>query len=221
VFVRSLCAVLTLLILLPARASGQAATRCQAPAQADTATLRAQVAAKTDPRAGIYVITTCNNGTLVLAAGEAPGADSDRDYGPRLFLFRQERGAPVLKSWSIGLWDSVVPDLLAVTSGGKVLVLADIGNEGSWGIETFEVVGDSLVKRGTLDIGTALEEYGNDASALPYVTIQRTATSWVASVDTAIVLAPNQEAPRRQELTNWQKARFVPGLPVWTLLPEN
>jgi len=122
--------------------------------------------------------------------------DRPTDYGPRVALIRFGDAMPVrVAAVTPGLSDSQVPDVRVFEAVGRVLLLADLGDEGgSWGFATYEAVGDSLRELGLLDVGKASRDDENDQSAVNHLSVRISAGQWEVRFDTTIVLRPNQDS---------------------------
>jgi hypothetical protein len=196
--------------------AAQHARRCL-PGPLDTAAIANAVVAATDTASRVVFTQRLCTRPAVVAAAWVPLRDNERDYGPRLLVLR--RGAAyVVTQLSRGMRDTNMPPLLAFEARGRVLVIADIGNEGSWGLEAYEFQGDTLRSLGIIDVGLppAFQE-DPDYSPINHVSFRLVGERWQAIFDTTIVLRPSQSPTSRRVLRGAPPFLFDSANPYWRL----
>ncbi|MBK7908290.1 MAG: hypothetical protein IPJ78_17255 [Gemmatimonadetes bacterium] len=157
----------------------------------------------------------------IVAALWTPERDRDGDFGSRIALLRPTDGRSfVAVSFSRGFLESSLPRVRAFEARGRVLALADLGDEGgSWGIEAFEVLRDSLLALGRLDVGKSSRDDENDGSAFSHLAVALSAGEWQVSFDTVVVLEPNRDSRSVIEASPRRPARFRAHGGTWRRLP--
>lgn len=123
------------------------------------------VAASLDSAAGCQEIDpqqtpTANGATYALANGvqlvfgRDRSLDTETDYGQRAMLYSSEGGVLRRTYFSAGALDSsaMQPTFFAHCGPHELLILADIGNEYSWGFRVFASDGKQLRDLGTVPI---------------------------------------------------------------------
>lgn len=175
----------------------QPARECATVPPARTASLDSAQQARGD-RLWWPAVEACGPHRIV-ASLPAPERDHPEDFGARVVLLRPTGGhdltAFAAVSFSRGFLESTSPRLRAFSAGGRVLVLADLGDEGgSWGIEAFEVIQDSLRALGRLEVGKGSRDDENDGSAFQHLSVALRSRRWEVSFDTVVVLRPNRDS---------------------------
>lgn len=196
---RRQCLVLALVSLPPSPISAQLARPCRDTVSASSAVIAATLrafGATTDT--SLPAIRVCGATDKFVAAVFADRHNGETDYGPRI-VFMSAVGAPRVIFSTKGLMDSNVPDLYSIQGPGRWLILADFGNEGSWGIGTYEITAGGVRELPELDIGVPGEPKSGDPdeSAFSHLRAGWIAGRWTVAIDTAVVLNPNQEKGRR------------------------
>lgn len=195
----------------------QDASPCNAPV-ADSMSLIDAVTSATDDRTSLGDMwRACSRSSLVIASGWIPAKDDSIDYGPRLLVFRQlDPNRYSLAYVSGGLLDSALPYLYLFEAGNRVLILADVGNGGSWGLDAYELEADTLTSLGILDVGlpAEYEEYP-DESAIEHALVSLREGRWRASFDTTIVLRPNHDQDRQVLAGPRSPFTFEQAVPFW------
>jgi hypothetical protein len=217
--VRRLGFLTTLLTVLGTARAGvaQDAAPCNVPA-ADSVNLAEAATRVTDGRTSLGDMwLSCSRPSLVIASGWIPAWDDSVDYGPRLLVFRQlEPHRYNLAFVSAGLLESALPYLYLFEAGSRVLILADVGDEGSWGLDSYELVADSLAGLGILDVGIpAAYEDEPDESAIEHVSVLLRQGRWRAYFDTTVVLRPNHAQDRDVLADARLPIAFEQALPFW------
>ena len=171
---------------------------------ADPAAFRAALesfGADTARITGIHAV--CGLSGVAVTAVWAPERDSGPDYGPRVVVLRTGANrSPHVAFASRGQMDANLPALHVHATGEQALVLADLGNEGSWGLAVFEITQNSVRDLGLLDVGRAAQDSTGDPdwSAAELAHVSRGQQGWRVAFDSGIVLRPNQEALKREVL---------------------
>lgn len=144
-------------------------------------------------------IRICGRAGLFVVAGFTPLQRRRKDHGPRLFVLQATRTGSRILFGGRGFGDATVPKLYSITTGERTLILADLENEGSWGIAAYELVGDHVHELPYLDVGVPADPRSSDPdlSALPYLRGLWADGTWVIQLDTTVVLRPNQDRARR------------------------
>jgi hypothetical protein len=184
----------------PSLSRSQVVALCRDTVSAQAPIVRAALrSAKIEPENALPAIRLCGESGLYAVAGIAPARRAKTDYGPRVVIFRVANNVSRLLFTSHGLTDSNVPDLYAAAGPGRTLVLADLGNEGSWGIGAYEVHGHEVRELPHLDIGLPSDARSGDPDASVFRLLRAgwADGTWAVQVDTtAIVLRPNSVNPQ-------------------------
>jgi len=205
--------VITSFVDLP----GQAGRLCNPP-MPDSGAAAAAVFAATDQRTQFGPFLVLCGQPVAVAAAWVPARDDSSDYGPRLVVLTR-RPHWAVREIQHGMLDTALPDLFAYQVGQRVLLIADIGNEGSWGLGTFELRGDTLVALGFLDVGLPAPFNSEpDETAIHHASISLAGAQWRVSFDTVIVVQPNQPASKRRLLLGKPPFVFEQQAGTWHLL---
>jgi hypothetical protein len=92
--------------------------------------------------------------TVQLVFGWDQSLDTESDYGPRAMLYTSEGGVLRRTYFSAGSLDSsaMQPTFYSRCGPHELLILADIGNEYSWGLRVFAFDGKQLRDLGQIPI---------------------------------------------------------------------
>jgi hypothetical protein len=216
----SLLVAVTLTLPLPARA--QAARRCAVPRFRDTSALRRSLVIASDSRAALGPVhEVCGHRDLVIASAWVPGRDDSLDYGPRLVLARRLSGHRYrLIYFTRGLGDAELPGFHLYRVASRVLVLADLGSEGSWGLGAYELNQAGLQDLGLLAVGLPPSTPGDPArSAMRRARPRLGLHGWRVAFDTVIVENPGQESARLVRPRAGQPLWFQQNTPQWHRTP--
>lgn len=117
------------------------------------------------------------------------------DYGRRLYLVRKKDGSFEDIDRTGGAGDSYILRPNFFIGKGKILILAEIGTEYSWGLLVYEIVGKRLIYRGTLDAAVEGKEDADDPT--PYAKVTYVNKGWVIAFDHDLVLDPGGRKEQR------------------------
>ena len=195
----------------------QAARPCRARVS-DSATAAAAVVSATDPRTRVGPFAQLCDPSIVVAAAWMPARDDSSNYGPRLVVLHRRPRWTVTQIQN-GMLDAALPGLFVFQVGRRVLLLADLGNEGSWGLGTFALRGDTLESLGILDVGVPASFNSDpDETAIDHASITLVAGRWRVSFDTVIVVRPNQSASERRVMVGQPPFVFEQAAGGWHAL---
>jgi hypothetical protein len=104
-----------------------------------------------------------------LVLGRDASLDTESDYGQRAMLYTSERGVVQRTYYSSGAQDSsaMTPTFFGHCGPHELLILADVGNEYSWGFRVFAYDGKKLRDLGEIPI--AVKGDPDMESAIPFV----------------------------------------------------
>lgn len=104
-----------------------------------------------------------------LVLGRDAALDTKSDYGQRAMLYTSERGVLQRTYYSSGALDSsaMKPTFFGQCGPHQLLILADVGNEFSWGFRVFAYDGRKLRDLGEIPI--AVKGDPDMESAIPFV----------------------------------------------------
>ena len=106
---------------------------------------------------------------IQLVFGRDASLDTEYDYGQRAMLYVSQRGESQRTYYSSGAGDSsaMKPSFFGQCGPHRLLILAEVGNEFSWGFRVFAYDGKSLRDLGEIPI--AVQGDPDMESAIPFV----------------------------------------------------
>lgn len=152
--------------------------------EAEAKTLLAYFSKKTEhPVPSIYAVPGAK-GYYVVSSYDRNGTDSD--YGRRLYLVRKGKDGFEDIDRTSGAADSYVLKPVFFTGRGKVLILAEIGTEYSWGLMVYAIAHKRLTFLGSLD--ASVEREGNAEDPTPFATVKYANGRWRVEFSHDLVL---------------------------------
>lgn len=111
---------------------------------------------------------------------------TDSDYGRRLYLVRNGPSGFEDIDRTPGAADSYVLKPVFFTGGGKILILAEVGTEYSWGVMVYEIANKRLTYLGNID--ASVEREGNAEDPTPFATVKYANGRWRVEFSHDLVL---------------------------------
>jgi len=145
-----------------------------------------------DPIAAIYAAPGLKNHYIVSSWEDGT---TKEDYGRRLYLVQMKGKTVKDIDRARGAGDSYVVRPVFFVAPGKLLILAEIGTEYSWGLLAYEITNRRLVSLGSLDAAVDGEDDAEDAT--PYARVKFKNTYWSIEFDHDLVLAPGSQTEQR------------------------
>jgi hypothetical protein len=198
-------------------ADAQRATVCRDTVlTADTAVFNALRVIAGNPKDTVTVHVVCGQAGTYVAALWGPARDTIKDYGARVVVLRRAASGVVsVVHVSPGMVDADLPRLRIHAVASRALVLVDLGSEGSWGLDTFEITPQTTSALGELQVGIPPSDEGDpDRSAIRSAVVSRVAEHWQVRFDTALVANPSQEPAKRRRIA--APSVFVNSNGSWT-----
>jgi hypothetical protein len=131
-----------------------------------------------------------------LVFGRDVSLDTESDYGQRAMLYTSERGVARRTYYSLGAEDSsaMTPTFFGNCGPHELLILADVGNEFSWGFRVFAYDGKTLRDLGEIPIAVRGElDY---ESPIPFVKLTPHDQAIDLTFTTDVFKDPGSESPQ-------------------------
>lgn len=145
-----------------------------------------------DPVPSIYAVPGAKDYYVVSSwDNRSTGAD----FGRRLYLLRKGKEGYEETGRSRGAGDSYILRPVFFTGRGRILVLAELGTEYSWGLMAFEITGNRLVELGPLE--AAVEGEWDAVDPTPFAVVKLVKGRWRVEFSRDLVLDPGGLTERR------------------------
>jgi hypothetical protein len=140
-------------------------------------------ASVSDPVPLFYAVPGLKGYYVVSSYDEKTTAD---DYGRRLYLVRKGRGGYEMIDRTPGASDSYILKPVFFLGHGRMLILAEIGTEYSWGLQAYEIRNRRLTYLGLLD--ATIDSGENVTDPTPFAIVKLVNGRWRVEFSHDLVL---------------------------------
>jgi hypothetical protein len=151
---------------------------------------------------------------------------TDKDYGRRLYLVRKKGSGFEDVDRTAGAGDSYILTPAFFRGQGRILILAEIGTEYSWGLLVYEIIHKRLVFLGPLD--AAVEGEVDAEAPTPFAGVKNVNGRWLVEFSRDLVLDAGglheQSIMRRENkpiIFEYDGKSFIPKEGTFTVVSRN
>ncbi len=147
-----------------------------------------------DPLPSIYAVPG-SKGYCIVSSWDSKSGSAD--FGRRLYLVRKTTAGYEEIDRTRGAADSYILRPVFFTGSGRVLILAEMGTEYSWGLMVYEIAQNRLKELGPLDAAVEGAEDAEDPT--PFAAVKLVNGRWRVEFSHDLVLDPGGPSERKIE----------------------